>query len=314
MVNLIIYIIIFFFSVDIIINFEDSLYQEYKKEISYRIDLPIKSSSNIKGQNSLLDNKSSDNSSFYKNKNNTEIKTITTETSCSHDKQNTSIAKNYIKFYLTLVPNTFEKTKLLTIKLIDYSEIFTENQLKDITKSIFNQFDEIILNEIPLTTNTESVIIDANINVVYDFWSNWRFEEMNDGLMTNIKMNGSPLTVGTKINYLYLMKFPVYAIVKEVNRFIQEGEEDGDYEWNYKHEVFFENGKSEMFNSIFVSCENGTKTFFEVENNIDIKASIGNMEEISKRKLFALISIKNYIEKNKQFLIEKYHKNNNFAN
>ena len=49
---------------------------------------------------------------------------------------------------------------------------------------------------------------------------------MNDGLMTNIKMNGSPLTVGTKINYLYLMKYPVYAIIKEVNRFIQEGDED----------------------------------------------------------------------------------------
>ena len=63
-----------------------------------------------------------------------------------------------------------------------------------------------------------------------------------------------------------------------------------------------------------VYLENGTKTFFEVENNIDIKASIGNMEEISKRKLFALISIKNYIEKNKQFLIEQYHKNNNFSN
>ena len=69
--------------------------------------------------------------------------------------------------------------------------------------------------------------------------------------MTNIKMNGSPLTVGTKINYLYLMKYPVYAIVKEVNRFIQEGDEDDDNEWNYKHEVFFENGKSEMFNGIF---------------------------------------------------------------
>ena len=207
----------------------------------------------------------------------------------------------------TLQPNTLDLTKLLTITIIDFSEILNEEQLENITKSIFKNFEEILNKEVPLTKNTESIIIDANINIVYDFWSNWRFEQMGDGLMTNIKMDGSPTTIGTKINYLYLMKYKVSAIVKEVNSFFQEGNEDDNNEWNYKHEVFFDNGQSEMFNAIFISCENGSKTYFAVENDYNEKVSIDKLEELSKRKLQALISVKNYIEKNLEKLKNSYH-------
>ena len=207
----------------------------------------------------------------------------------------------------TLQPNTLDLTKLLTITIIDYSEILNEEQLENITKSIFNNFEVILNKEVPLTKNIESIIIDANINIVYDFWSNWRFEQMGDGLMTNIKMNGCPTNIGTKIDYLYLMKYKVSAIVKEVNSFFQEGNEDDDNEWNYKHEVTFDNGQSEMFNAIFISCENGSKTYFAVENDINEKVSIDKLEELSKRKLYALISVKNYIEKHIELLKDSYY-------
>ena len=211
----------------------------------------------------------------------------------------------------TLQPNTLEQTKLLTITIIDYSEILNEEQLEKITKSIFNNFEKILNQEVPLTKNNESIIIDANINIVYDFWSNWRFEQMGIGLITNIKMDGSPTTIGTKINYLYLMKYKISAIVKEVNSFFQEGNEDDNNEWNYKHEVFFENEQSEMFNAIFISCENGSKTYFALENDINEKVSIDKIEELSKRKLQTLTSVKNYIEKNIELLKDIYYKNRN---
>ena len=41
-----------------------------------------------------------------------------------------------------------------------------------------------------------------------------------------------------------------------------------------------DNEQSEMFNGIFVSCENGTKTFFEVESNIK------NIDVINKKTVF----------------------------
>ena len=72
---------------------------------------------------------------------------------------------------MTLQPNTLEGTKLLTITMIDYYEIFNDEQIKNITQSIFNNFEEILINTVPLTKNSESIVIDANINIVFDFWA-----------------------------------------------------------------------------------------------------------------------------------------------
>ena len=220
---------------------------------------------------------------------------------------------NYIQLIFTLQPNTLEGTKLLTITLKDYTETLTEDQLQKIVKFIFISLKEYLNKLSPLSKNTESIIIEANINLVYDFWANWRFEQMGIGLMTNIKPDGPPTKVGTKIDYLYLMKCHVRAIVKEVNRFEQYGNEDDNNEWNYKHEVFFDNGQSEIFNAIFISCENGSKTYFSVENDINEKVSIDKIQELAKRKLYALTTIKEYIEKNKDLLMSSYNKEKHFT-
>ena len=101
------------------------------------------------------ENKISDNSSFV-NKNLTESNNIENN---SNTKQSSEI-KNFIKLIFILQPNTLEDTKLLTITMIDYSETLNKSQLEDIIKSIFDNFKEIIIKEVPLSKNCESIIID----------------------------------------------------------------------------------------------------------------------------------------------------------
>ena len=55
---------------------------------------------------------------------------------------------------------------------------------------------------------------------------------------------------------------------------------------------------------MFISCENGAKTYLSVENNINEKIIVKEEEELSKRKLDLITSLKDYIEKNKEFLLE----------
>ena len=102
------------------------------------------------------ENKISDNSSFV-NKNLTESNNIENN---SNTKQSSEI-KNFIKLIFILQPNTLEDTKLLTITMIDYSETLNKSQLEDIIKSIFDNFKEIIIKEVPLSKNCESIIIDG---------------------------------------------------------------------------------------------------------------------------------------------------------
>ena len=212
---------------------------------------------------------------------------------------------------MTLQPNTLEGTKLLTIASIDYYEVFKEEQIKDITQSIFNNFEEILLNTVPLTKNSESIIIDANINIVYDFWATWKVIDIEEGFVTDLKIHGDPRLAGTKLDYLYLKKYRLTAVIDEANSYIQEGNEDDNNEWNYKYTVTFQNNQSETLNNVFVSCENGTKTWVSAENNINDKIGISKLQELSKRKLLILNGIKNYIEKNKESLTKLYHQNVN---
>ena len=190
--------------------------------------------------------------------------------------------------------------------MTDYSEILNEEQLKDITQSIFKNFEEILINTVPLTKNCESIIIDANINIVFDFWASWKIKDIGDGIVKDVKLNGDPTKIGTKINYIYFEKYILTAIVEEVNSFIQEGNEDDNNEWNYKYKVIFQNGQSETLNCVFVSCENGTKTWISAENDINDKIGIEKLQELSERKLTILNSMKNYIEKNRQTLVDLY--------
>ena len=195
--------------------------------------------------------------------------------------------------------------------MTDYSEILNEEQLKDITQSILKNFEEILINTVPLTKNCESIIIDANINIVFDFWASWKIKDIGDGIVKDVKLNGDPTKIGTKINYIYFEKYILTAIVEEVNSFIQEGNEDDNNEWNYKYKVIFQNGQSETLNCVFVSCENGTKTWISAENDINDKIGIEKLQELSERKLTILNSMKNYIEKNRQTLVDLYKKSTN---
>lgn len=255
---------------------------------------------NIENKSCESDQKSSDNS-FSDNKNLTEF----------NIKENNNINKNYIKLTFTLQPNTLEGTKLLTLTMIDYSEILNDQQIKSIAQSLFNNFEEILIKIIPVTKNCESIVIDANINIVYNFWATWKVADIEDGLVSDLKMDGDPRKVGTKINYIYYKKYPVTAEITEANNYFQEGDEDDNNEWNYKYRVTFKNGESETLNSLFVSCENGTKTWVGVENEINEKIGITKLQEISQRKLTVLNGMKIYIEKNKELLINLYNKNKN---
>ena len=92
------------------------------------------------------------------------------------------------------------------------------------------------------------------------------------------------------------------AKVEEVNSFFQEGNEDDNNEWNYKYTLFSPEGPGEYLNCVFVSCENGSKTWVSVENDINEKIGIDKLQELSERKLKILNSMKNFIEKNIDYL------------
>ena len=76
--------------------------------------------------------------------------------------------------------------------MIDFSEVLNEGQLQNIIQSIFNNFKDIIVKEVPLTKNFESIIINANINIVFDFWIDWKFQYLTKKLIAKVIMDGEP--------------------------------------------------------------------------------------------------------------------------
>ena len=298
---------LFIKNIDITIALDDIQYQYHLKIITYKIEsnnLNYKQSTQFnQDKNNISESKSPENS-YSINKNTTDINNTIENNSNDKNIQK----KNYIKLNLTLQPNTLEGSKLLTITMIDYSETLIEEQLKNITQSIFNNFEDILIKTVPLTKNCESIIIDMNINVVFDFWATWKIADIGDELVSELKMEGDPELVGTKLYYKYFKKYALTAVVEEVNSFVQEGKEDDNNEWNYKYKVIFQNGQSETLNCVFVSCENGSKTWVSAENDINDKIGIAKLQELSQRKLIILNSMKNYIEKNKDVLMDLYNR------
>lgn len=298
---------LFIKNIDITIAIDDIQYQYHLKIITYKIEsniLNYKQSKQLnQDKNNISESKSPENS-YSINKNTTDINNTIENNSNDKNIQK----KNYINLNLTLQPNTLEGSKLLTITMIDYSETLIEEQLKNITQSIFNNFEDILIKTVPLTKNCESIIIDMNINVVFDFWATWKIADIGDELVSELKMEGDPKLVGTKLYYKYFKKYALTAVVEEVNSFVQEGKEDDNNEWNYKYKVIFQNGQSETLNCVFVSCENGSKTWVSAENDINDKIGIAKLQELSKRKLIILNSMKNYIEKNKDILMDLYNR------
>jgi len=271
--------------IEITISLEDIQYEYHLKIISYKIESPYIPKEIKKPSSQKTVNKSNltDNSFVNKNVSDPPPK------------------KNYIKLILTLQPNTIENTKLLTLSIIDYSEILNENILKDIIQYLFDNLKNVLLETIPITKNCESIIVNANINLVYNFWANWRTHMCGEDIVKNIKFNGDPKVVGNTLEFTYLNKYNLVASVEEANSFIQNGNEDDNHEWNYKYKLIQE-GQSEYLNCVFVSCENGTKTWVSVENDINEKIGIEGLQELSKRKLKILNSMKDFIEKNIEYL------------
>ncbi len=210
--------------------------------------------------------------------------------------------RNHVELILAVQPNTLEQTKLLTITLIDYSEVLNENQLKDIVQCSFDNLFEILQKSVPHTKNCESIIVNANINLVYNFWANWRTHLVGKDIVKDVKFNGDPKIPGNSLELTYLNKYRLNALTEEANSFIQEGNEDDDNEWNFKYKLCVPEGQGEYFNNIFVSCENGSKTWVSVENEINEKIGIDKLQELSKRKLYILNAMKNYIENNIELL------------
>lgn len=180
--------------------------------------------------------------------------------------------------------------------------MLTEDQLKNIVQYIFNNLKDSLTEAIPINQNSESVVINANINTVFFFFANWRTHLVGKDIVKNIKFNGDPKIPGNSLEFTYFDKYKIKIIVEEVNSFIQKGNEDDDNEWNYKYRLISDKGQSECLNCIFISCENGAKTFVSVENDINKNIGIDRLQELSKRKLFILNGMKFYIENNLEFL------------
>ena len=224
-----------------------------------------------------------------------------TDSTCEKNLRNNE-DRNHVELILAVQPNTLEQTKLLTITLIDYSEVLNENQLEDIVQGSFDNLFEILQKSVPHTKNCESIIVNANINLVYNFWANWRTHLVGKDIVKDVKFNGDPKIPGNSLELTYLNKYRLIALTEEANSFIQEGNEDDDNEWNFKYKLSVPEGQGEYFNQIFVSCENGSKTWVSVENEINEKIGIDKLQELSKRKLYILNAMKNYIENNIELL------------
>ena len=288
------YIIIFQFYKNIIeltIHLDDLQYENHLKTIIYLIDSRYiqkdKDKEKSSGSSKNAINSFSENSLSLKN---------ITDTN-SGEKKN-KISKNCIKLIITERPNTIDETKLLTVTMIDYSELLNENQLKNIVQYVFNNLQDSLRAVKPINKNSESVIINANINTVFFFFANWRTRLLGNHIVKDITFNGDPKIPKNNLELTYLNKYRVKIIVEEVNSYIQKENEESEKEWNYKYTLEGQKSQSECLNCIFISCENATKTLVAVENDINEYLGIERIQELSDRKLKILSEMKKYIENN----------------
>lgn len=287
------YIIIFQFYKNIIeltIILEDIQYDYHLKTIIYLIDSKYIQKEKDKSSSSIK------NAADSSSENSISLKNITDINSC--EKKINKVSKNCIKLIITERPTTIDETKLLTVTIIDYSELLSENQLKNIVQYTFNNLQDSLRTVKPINKNTESIIINANINTVFYFFANWRTRFIGKDIIKDIKFNGDPKIPKNNLEFTYLNKYKVKITVEEVNSYEQKENEEDDKEWNYKYTLEGQKNQSECLNCIFISCENNTKTFVSVENDINEKIGIEQIQELSNRKLKILTAMKNYIENN----------------
>jgi len=294
------YIIIFLIYKNIIeltIHLDDLQYENHLKTISYLIDSKYIQKDKDKEKSSS----SSKNAANSFSENSLSLKNVTDTNS---GEKKIKALKNCIKLIITERPNTIDETKLLTVTMIDYSELLNEDQLKNIVQYIFNNLQDSLKAVKPINKNSESVIINANINTVFFFFANWRTRLIGNHIVKDIKFNGDPKIPKNNLELTYLNKYRIKIIVEEVNSYIEKENEENDKEWNYKYTLEGQKSQSECLNCIFISCENGKKTLVSVENNINENIGIERIQELSNRKLRILTEMKKYIENNLGDLIK----------
>ena len=294
------YIIIFLICKNIIeltIHLDDLQYENHLKTISYLIDSKYIQKDKDKEKSSS----SSKNAANSFSENSLSLKNVTDTNS---GEKKIKALKNCIKLIITERPNTIDETKLLTVTMIDYSELLNEDQLKNIVQYIFNNLQDSLKAVKPINKNSESVIINANINTVFFFFANWRTRLIGNHIVKDIKFNGDPKIPKNNLELTYLNKYRIKIIVEEVNSYIEKENEENDKEWNYKYTLEGQKSQSECLNCIFISCENGKKTLVSVENNINENIGIEGIQELSNRKLRILTEMKKYIENNLGDLIK----------
>ena len=281
---------------ELTIILDELQYENHLKTIIYLIDsIYIQKDKPKEKNNSSIKN---ENNSSSENSNSIKYITDTISGEKKYDKE----LKYCIKLIMTERPNTLDKTKILTVTMIDFSETLNENQLKNIIQYIFNNLQSSLDEVLPINQNSESIIVNANINLVYSFWANWRTHLVGKEIVKDIKFNGDPKIPGSTLEFIYLDKYKLKIIVDEANPFFSKENEEDDKEWNYKYTIVGQKGQSESLNCIFLSCENGMKTLVTVENDINKNIGIDKIQELSKRKLMILNGMKNYIENNLDYL------------
>lgn len=195
-----------------------------------------------------------------------------------------------MKLIFLLQKNTLEKSSLLTITLKALNSILNKNQLKQIVDSLFVSIENFLNENFYLSKNIESIVVENNIKNVFDFIVQWKIL-IDQRIIKNLKSHGNLNQIGTIIQFQYLSNIPLTGEILEINK-----EESEDFEWNYKFRIYFENGRKDLINLIFVSCRNCTQTFVSFENETNKQLSNEELNEMSKRKLQILRYLKNYVE------------------
>ena len=106
-------------------------------------------------------------------------------------------------------PNTFDDIQPLTITLVDNTEMLKGNQLKNIFQYIFNNLKDSLNEALPINQNSESIIIDSNINTVLFFFANWRTHLVGKGIVKDVKFNDDPKIPGNSLEFTYINKYKI---------------------------------------------------------------------------------------------------------
>jgi len=173
---------------------------------------------------------------------------------------------------------------------------YTEEQIEIIPKEIkeiLNRFDLFLSNDFVDSYQTETIIINKNINIIWRVITNWRiFKNLVPLIAQDVVMEEDPLAIGSNIT-LKWQKNNVECYLKVVSVCKQNNEK-----WEYKLECY--DGKPEItkqylvFSLIKVS-EN--KTFLHFKHEFLQSITFDCVKNIVNNKKLILKTLKTELEK-----------------